>query len=126
MKLPRLVELPQPLLHGRPVVRIAGQSVRHEFHVLVGGEWKMDRTDASGSTRQSNGASSYRSTSISLAILSFVAGSANVSNRDRVAVDVAPPAYFGRGLDLEPRGRDVQIMPLTRPEHRVVRAETDG
>src|SRR5580692_12841852 len=55
----------------------------------------------------------------------FPSGLGESENDDGISIDVAQPAHVGLGLDLKKRTRDMDIVPLARPDQRAVWAECD-
>ena len=56
----------------------------------------------------------------------FLSGLGESKNNDGISIDVAQPAHVGLGLDLKKRTRDMDIVPLARPQQRAVGAECNG
>src|SRR5271157_1504378 len=108
------VKVQEPPLHGRTVMRIAGEAVLDDLHLLVCSVLERIGIGA----RVDKTFDGYIIVKVHINLTQetqFSTGFDESENGDGISIDVAQPAHVGFGLDLKKRTRDMDIVPLTRP-----------
>src|SRR6516162_3450831 len=118
------VEVMQPILQLRAVVRIAGKAVYHQLHLLL--RQILERELAGGWLDQAFDGIVIIELYVHLACdRERLRRLLESKDSDGVAVDVAQPAHLRRRRDTEPRIRDMHVMSLARPQQRAMGTEFD-
>jgi hypothetical protein len=119
-----VVQLAQPFLQLRPVVRIAGKAVLDQFHLLFGGilEWK----EAGGRLDET-----FDGVVVAKVDVHFAQDAQpprwlrEDEDGDGIAVDVTQPAHGCRRFRIQTPPHDMDVVSLARPQHGTVGTERD-